>query len=296
MVPGRDEQTGQEQTGQKQTGQKQTEQDQIGQGHSRKKMSRPSRPKQLGIAFLLSVFCSALFSGLTLGGWHHVGAAQAQAIAPGFDGHWAEPCIESLVSQNVFDQATVDRRFPNSSLTQAEFADAVLRAFPNAFATANEELGLTFEAADSETEALLMAALGDDASLKQYVGRAQALAILTSGSATPYQADATRALSSTFRDSLLIPHSAREGVAAALAAGYIVDTEAPSQVDGLRQLRARRSTTMAEGASFICRASLDSRLVATVPETKVVPFVPPAQIVAPTRELRGVWMTNIDSE
>ncbi|MEL6815839.1 MAG: glycoside hydrolase family 10 protein [Cyanobacteria bacterium J06598_3] len=264
--------------------------------HSRQKSKRPSRLKQLGIAFLISIFGSALFSGLNLGGWRQLGGHQAQAIPLGFEGHWAEPCIESLVTQQVFDQDTVDRRFPNSSLTQAEFADAVLKAFPNAFATANEELGLTFEEAGSEVEALLMAALGDDASVKQYVGRAQALAILTSGSATPYQADATRALSSTFRDSLLIPNSAREGVAAALAAGYIVDTEAPSQVDGLRQLRARRSTTIADGASFICRASLDSRLVATVPETKVVPFVPPAQIAAPTRELRGVWMTNIDSE
>ncbi|MEM9089672.1 MAG: glycoside hydrolase family 10 protein [Cyanobacteria bacterium P01_F01_bin.53] len=250
------------------------------------------RTKQLGIAFLISIFCSAFFGGLGIGGVN-----QAQAIDdPGFSGHWAEPCIQSLVAQNVFDQGTVTRRFPNSSLTQAEFADAVLKAFPGAFAAANEELGLTFEEARTETEALLMAAIGEDAQLEQYVGRAQALAILTSGSATPYQADATRALAFTFRDSLLIPKSAREGVAAALAAGYIVDTENASPVDGLRQLRARRSTTIADGASFICRASLDSRIAATVPESQVVPFTPPAQVIAPFRELRGVWMTNIDSE
>ncbi|MGB3294107.1 MAG: glycoside hydrolase family 10 protein [Phormidesmis sp.] len=206
--------------------------------------------------------------------------------------------MDSLVLEGVFDPQTFSR-YPDSALTQAEFADAVLKAFPGAFAAANEYLGLTFDEAESETEALLMAALGTDARLEQSVGRAQALAILTSGSATPYQADATRALSQTFRDALLIPATAQEGVAAALAAGYVVDTET-AQTDAepnqLRQLRARRSTTLADGAAFICRASLNPQTVATIPDEKVVAFVAPPAITAPSRELRGVWMTNIDSD
>ncbi len=246
------------------------------------------RRRQVGIAFLLGIFCSAL-----LGSFSQFGFNQAQAITTGFAGHWAEPCVQSLVAQRVFDQRMVNSRYPSSSLTQTEFADAVLKAFPGAFAAANEALGLTFDEASSETEALLIAALGKDARLQQSVSRAQALAILTSGSATPYQADATRTLSATFRDALLIPQSAREGVAAALAAGYVVDAEGATNAS--LQLRPRRNVTLAEGASFICRASLDTRTVATVPDENVVAFNPPPAVRAPSNELRGVWLTNIDS-
>jgi len=261
-------------------------------------ISRRSR-QRLGIVFLISLFCSALLGNFL----------PAQASVRGFSGHPMEPCVQALVAQQVFEQRNINARYPNSSMTQADFASAVLRAFPGAFAASNEELGLRFDDASSETEALLMAALGSDAQLDRSVSRAQALAVLTSGSATPYKADATQALYTTFRDALLIPRNTREGVAAALAAGYIVDKEggdklSPSSANlslanlrsDLHQLRPRRNTTFADGASFICRANLDSRTVATIPAEQVVSFVPPAILSAPQKELRGVWMTNIDSD
>jgi uncharacterized lipoprotein YddW (UPF0748 family) len=219
----------------------------------------------------------------------------ATAAARGFAGHPVQPCVQALVARQVFDQRDIDRRYPNSTLTQAEFASAVLKAFPGAFAARSESLGLTFEEARSETEALLMATLGDEAKLEQSVSRAQALAILTSGSAIDYQADATRALASAFRDALLIPRNTSEGVAAALAAGYVIDAE-PAPAVGKRQLRPRRNLTLADGASFLCRASSDPATIATIPSTWVVTFTPPPVATAPTRELRGVWLTNIDSE
>ncbi|MGB3299409.1 MAG: glycoside hydrolase family 10 protein [Phormidesmis sp.] len=225
----------------------------------------------------------------------------AQAIVRGFAGHPVEPCVQALVAQRVFNQRDINSRYPNSTLTQSEFAEAVLKAFPGAFAASNEALGLTFDEASSESEALLMAALGVDAQLKSPVGRAQALAILTSGSATPYQADASRSLSATFNDALLIPNNTREGVAAALAAGYIVDIEGAAKTSSLtttrkHQLRPRRNATLADGASFICRANLDALTVQTIPAEWVVSFTPPPAVAAPTKELRGVWMTNIDSD
>ena len=252
---------------------------------------RLPKRRQLGVAFLIGIFCSALLSNFTLLGFN-----QAQAVPTGFGDHPAEPCVEALVQSNVFSQTEATRRYPNGALTQSEFANAVLRAFPGAFAANNEYLGLTFDDAENEAEALLMAALGpEEAQPERYAGRAQSLAILTSGAATPYQADATRTLNTTFRDSLLIPSNTREGVAAALAAGHIVDTEGQLS-NGLHQLRPRRSTTLADGASFICSASLDSRIAATIPAETIVAFNPPPPLVAPTNELRGVWMTNIDSE
>ncbi|KPQ35037.1 MAG: hypothetical protein HLUCCA11_12770 [Phormidesmis priestleyi Ana] len=241
--------------------------------------------RRIGAAFLIGLFCTTLLGSFR----------PANAIVRGFSGHPVEPCVQALVAQQVFERQEVNSRYPNSSLKQLEFATAVLQAFPGAFAASNEALGLSFDRAASEAEALLMAALGENARLDGAVGRAQALAILTSGSATPYQADASKALVSTFNDSLLIPRNVREGVAAALAAGYIVDREEKPK-SGKYQLRPRRSLTLADGASFICRSNLDSRIAQTIPTDWVVTFVPPPIAVAPTRELRGVWLTNIDSD
>ena len=253
------------------------------------------RRRQLGIAFLISLFCSAL-----LGSFSQAGFNRATATVKGFAGHPIEPCVQALVAQQVFEQVDINRRYPNSTLTQQEFSAAVLRAFPGAFTASNEALGLTFDEASSESEALLMAALGSEARLEQAVRRDQAIAILTTGSATPYQAGATSALSATFRDSLLISRNTREGVAAALAAGYIVDTEGAVQagalIGRLHQLRPRRIATLADGAAFICRANLDPRTVETISDDWIVRFDPPPVATAPSRELRGVWMTNIDSD
>ncbi|MEL7329514.1 MAG: family 10 glycosylhydrolase, partial [Cyanobacteria bacterium J06559_1] len=250
------------------------------------------RRQQFGIAFLIGIFFSAVLSNFTA-----LGLNQARATTNGFAGHPIEPCIQALISHDVFDQRFVNGRYSSSGLTQLTYANAVLRAFPGAFAANNEYLGLTFEDARSEGEAVLMSALGNDARPEQYASRAQALAILTTASATEYQADATRALRNSFRDSLLIPESTREGVAAALAAGYIVDKEGFAKAPSDRhQLRPRRTITLADGAAFLCRASLDARTAQTIPDELVVAFTPPEAIAPPARELRGVWLTNIDSD
>ena len=247
------------------------------------------RHRQLGIAFLIGIFCSGLLSFLSPANFNRV-----EASTTGFNGHWAEPCTQALVAQGVFEQRFVNSRYPNSSLTQFEFADAVLKAFPGAFAANNEYLGLTFDEAENEPEALLMAAVGEDVRLERPITRSQALAVLISGSATPYQADAVSALYSTFRDALLIPRNTREGVAAALEAGYIVDQEGVKAGE-LPQLRPRRSTTLADGSAFLCRANLDQNTKETIDADRIVLYTPPPVAIAPRKELRGVWMTNIDS-
>jgi len=248
------------------------------------------RQRQLGISFLIGIFCSGLLSFLG-----PVSFNQAEASTTGFNGHWAEPCTQALVAQGVFDQRFVNSRYPNSALSQAEFSNAVLKAFPGAFAANNEYLGLTFDAASDEAEALLMAALGEDVRQERPITRSQALSVLISGSATPYQADAVSALYSTFRDALLVPRNNREGVAAALAAGYIVDQEG-IKAGEMPQLRPRRNATLADSAAFLCRSNLDQNTRETIDAARIVLYDPPPAATAPTRELRGVWMTNIDSD
>ncbi len=206
--------------------------------------------------------------------------------------------MSALTAQGIFNPTVLENRYPVSAITQVEYATAVLKAFPGVFAANNEYLGLTF-AASSESEALLMAALGADARPGQSVSRSQALAILTSGSATPYQAHANQLLSATFEDAVLIPRSAKEGVAAALAAGYIVSSKGipvSSFNSTQTQLLPRRSLALVDGAAFLCRASLDPDTVATIPGDRIITPTALSATAAPTRELRGVWMTNIDSD
>lgn len=211
----------------------------------------------------------------------------AKSLSPMFSEHWANSCVQSLSQQGILSVLPTAR--PADSITQIDFANAVLSAFPGTFAEANEALGLEFDA-PTEAEALLLAALGDNAQPEQRILRSQALSVLTTGAAIPYQADARRILRDHFRDSLLIRGYTREGVAAALAQGYVI------AADSSDRLNPNRSVTLADAAGFLCRASQDTAIAATVPDERVVPFQMPPTHTAPSREIRGVWLTNIDSD
>ncbi|WP_228024605.1 glycoside hydrolase family 10 protein [cf. Phormidesmis sp. LEGE 11477] len=259
------------------------------------------RLKQLGLAFLIGIFCSTLLSGLGQTKFNQAYASTPIEVGRHWSNHWAAPCMTSLTLQGIFEPSVLESRYPRSAISQIEFATAVLKAFPGAFAANNEYLGLTFEAG-SEAAALLMSALGTEARPQRSVARAEALAILVSGSATPYQSRANQLLSATFQDAALIPSSVKEGTAAALAAGYLVKKE-PSVLasrwlarNNQALLFPRRSITVADSAAFICRASLSPNTAATVPGDRAVSAASLPATAMPTTELRGVWMTNIDSD
>ena len=275
-----------------------------GRNHRTLSPDRPRqffRLRQLSLAFLIGLFCSTLLGSFGQTGFNSVHASVPSKVAPPWSGHWATPCMSSLTLQGIFEPSVLESRPPRSAITQIEFATAVLKAFPGVFAANNEYLGLTFEA-NSEAEALLISALGTDARSLRSVERAEALAVLTSGSATPYQARANQLLSTTFQDAAMIPSSVKEGTAAALAAGYLVKKEA-SLLERIRLARdsrahlyPRRIVTIAEGVAFICRASISPNTVATVPGDRIIFPADLPPIAIPSTELRGVWMTNIDSD
>ncbi len=203
-----------------------------------------------------------------------------------------QPCVAALSQRQILPVETV--RYAAQPIAQQQFAAAVLRAFPGKFAAANEALGLTFDG-ETEVEQLLVAALGETAMGQQAVLRSQSLAILTTGAALPYQANATRLLQATFRDSPLISSESREGVAAALAQGVIPATEVSSLFPGGQpSFYPNRSTSYVTAAKLLCAASDESAMAALVSDR-----VQPATISAgpiPQTEIRGVWLTNIDSQ
>ena len=281
---------------------------------SKNRTKRFSKLKQLSVVFLLGLFCSTLLGSLWQAKLNRVHAATTTSfptasipvtVSSYWSNHWALPCMTSLTLQGVFDPSVIVSSYPHSTISQLEFATTVLQNFPGVFAANNDYLGLTF-VADSEAEALLISALGTSARPQRSVGRAEALAILTSGSATPYQSRANQLLTATFKDAALIPRDAKEGTAAALAAGYVVQKEAStlgsrwlSRNNGNNSktlLFPRRRVTVAESAAFLCRASRSSDTAATVPSDRTVLAAALPAIAAPATELRGVWLTNIDSD
>lgn len=214
-------------------------------------------------------------------GWAAMGATAA-------DSWRQQPCVAALNQRQILPVGVV--RYAAQPISQQRFAAAVLRAFPGKFAAANAALGLTFDG-ETEVEQLLAAALGERSVGQRAILRSQALTVLTTGAALPTQAQATRLIEATFRDSSLMTAD-REGVAAALGQGVI-----PADSRGANaqlRLNPNRNETYGMAASLLCAASPDLALAALVPQRMQPATLAPAAI--PQNELRGVWLTNVDSQ
>lgn len=209
-------------------------------------------------------------------------------LATATDWHQS-PCAAALDEQQILGTSAV--RYGAQPISQQQFAAAVLRAFPGKFAAANEALGLTFDGA-TEADQLLTAALDDHAESRQAILRSQAIAVLTTGAALPYEVNASRLLQATFRDNRLITAGSREGVAAALTQGVIPQAADSATIFGQLQLHPNRSASYAMAAQMLCAAS--PALANLVPQRIQPETLPPA--TAPAKEIRGVWLTNIDSQ
>ncbi|MEA5464313.1 glycoside hydrolase family 10 protein [Leptothoe sp. PORK10 BA2] len=199
------------------------------------------------------------------------------------------PCVKALAQGQVLSVEQVHHA--SQPISQGQVAQAVLTMFPGKFAAANTALGLTFEG-KIEAEQLLVAALGNAAGGQRAILRSQALAVLATGAALPYQARGTSLLEATWRDSSLISIDYQEGVAAALGQGVIPvegDTSA-----SIPRLYPNRSASYAMVANLLCAANPDPTIAALVPQRVQPGQVPPQ--AAPQREIRGAWLTNIDSQ
>ena len=202
------------------------------------------------------------------------------------------PCVAALSQRQILAVEAV--RYGGQPISQQQFAKAVLTTFPGKFAQANAVLGLTFDGT-TEVEQLLVAALGDMAEGRRAILRSQALSVLTTGAALPYQAQATQLIDTTFRDSSLISSANREGIAAALAQ-EVIPTETHTLLPSTQpRFYPNRSASYDMAANLLCAASPEPAVAALVPER-----VQPSKLIQPTpvpqQEIRGVWLTNIDSQ
>jgi uncharacterized lipoprotein YddW (UPF0748 family) len=120
------------------------------------------------------------------------------------------------------------------------------------------------------------------------ITRAEAITALTARLGLPYVARPNALLQAAFEDGNRIPAYGREGVAAALAAGKVVAYPEP------QTLHPSQLITRGEVAALICQAHPQLQATVNPAWVAAAPTLPTQ--TAPNREVRGVWLTNIDSD
>ena len=122
------------------------------------------------------------------------------------------------------------------------------------------------------------------------ITRAEAISALAAKAGLPYTARANELLTASLQDGDRVPGYGLEGVAAALAAEVLVNYPEAQQVESTRPI------TRGEMAALICQAHPDRALQATIDPTWVARPQSLLDQAQPDPEVRGVWLTNIDSE
>ncbi|MEM6837057.1 MAG: family 10 glycosylhydrolase [Cyanobacteria bacterium P01_C01_bin.120] len=218
-------------------------------------------------------------------------------------GHWATDCINGLARQGG---VVLDNNLDSLPSFNSESAGAA-KFYPND--PAPWEVVVTMLNRNFENSAAYGGASALETALglatpvnmlytypaeyyrpERLITRAEAVVALAAKAELPYVARANELLAASLQDGDRVPPYAREGVAAALAAGVLVNADSPQQVNSFAPI------TRGEVAALICQASSEARLRAAIaPDWVATPAPLPAQ-AEPRKEVRGVWLTNIDSE
>ena len=204
--------------------------------------------------------------------------------------HWAQPCIETLTDRKIINGYSDGTFRPNNPVTRAEYATLLVNAFPGLVNATLPGRDLQFRDVPQSYWAfggIYQATIANffsgypDKTFRpnQNIPRVQALVALPRRSQNP----ATGEMLSTFTDAQTIPAYAKDAIAGAVEQQLVVN------YPNVKQFNPNQPATRAEIAAFLCRA---------LPGTA---NLVPEQYVAGTpksalSEIRGVWLTNIDSD
>jgi uncharacterized lipoprotein YddW (UPF0748 family) len=219
----------------------------------------------------------------------HRGSAQGRFSD--VQNHWAQPCIEALAQRNVISGFQDGRFRPGDPVTRAQFAAMVVNAFPKQVEAPTRtpkvfrDVPSSFWAHNAIQKAYranFFTGFEDNTFRPNLnIPRAQVLTALANGlKMTP-----TAAIEPTltvFSDAKDIPNFARSPIAATTEQRVVVNFPI------VQRLNPNTNASRAEVAAFLCQA---------IPETKGLiadRYIPDRTTV--TKEIRGVWLTNIDSD
>ncbi|MEO0827358.1 MAG: family 10 glycosylhydrolase [Cyanobacteria bacterium J06635_15] len=203
------------------------------------------------------------------------------------DNHWAKDCIQGLVDQNRLGNPNTypDGQFrPDDPTT---WQDLITWLNPDSLSLANSAanaLGIT------NPSNFLSHYPANYFELDQALSRVEVMMAIAAKRDFPYVNNAIAALKANFADATVIPEFAREGVAATLAQSALVLYPPSDRLD------PNQIATRGEVAAMVCQATPIAALTNSLPSEAVrIPQTAGAPAI-PDQELRGVWLTNIDSE
>jgi len=119
--------------------------------------------------------------------------------------------------------------------------------------------------------------------------RAEAIMALAAKLGGNYQIAANTIINASLEDGRQVPEYAREGVATGLGLGVVVNYPQGNRLNPTQRL------TRGEAAALVCRAAPNPELRRWIDPAWVAEAQTP-EVAIPDRELRGVWITNIDSQ
>ncbi|NEQ32559.1 MAG: family 10 glycosylhydrolase [Leptolyngbya sp. SIO4C5] len=202
--------------------------------------------------------------------------------------HWADQCIQVLAkSERLSPDAYPAGRFrPNDSITWSELVSWLTAApVPSPAPTAADTaLGL------DDPANFLSHYPNQYFDLSRPLSRAEVITAIAAYRDYPYISNANATLVANFEDSAAIPDFAREAIAAALEQQGLVIY--PTS----RRLQPNQLVSRGEAAALLCQTSKLPGLLSTLPPDTVIARQLATDRPAPSQEIRGVWLTNIDSD
>jgi uncharacterized lipoprotein YddW (UPF0748 family) len=220
-------------------------------------------------------------------------AALSQTRLNDIQGHWAQPCIEQLIQKQMI-RGYPDGTFkPNAPVTRAEFAAMLGKAFPDAPAIRTggkfTDIPSNYWASDAIRKAYQAGFIagypGGVFQPNQKIPRVQALVSLASGLKYVPTQPAADTLNGAFADAAGIPEYSRGAIAAATEKQLVVN------YPNVRTLNPEQSASRADVSAFLCQATETAGLV----PSQYIAKVGSSPSDTAKAELRGVWLTNIDS-
>lgn len=192
----------------------------------------------------------------------------AQATFSDVQGSWAQSCITQLASNGIISGYPDGTFRPNASVTRAEFAAMVNKAFPNAQRTRNS---IQFNDVPSNYWAytaiqtasqtgFLSGYPGQVFKPNQNIPRAQVLVALASGLNYSPTQPVTTTLNANFTDANVIPSYADNGIAAATEKSLVVD------YPDVKYLKPNQLASRAEVSAFLCQALAGSGHASLIPQ------------------------------
>lgn len=211
------------------------------------------------------------------------------ALITDINDYWARDCIRTLADRRVVGTVTEGRFMPDERITWADYTGMLNYVFPTSGPTAWAnplERALKLPSSVNVANHYPSNYYQSD----RNIIRADAFVALAAKLQASFVNRAHATVAANFSDAETIPDYAVEGVAAALSRRLVVSYPDPEKLEPLNLL------TRGEAAALVCRAMPDPIIHQLIPDRYLPEFQSAPPTTAPGQEIRGVWLTNIDSE